>query len=125
MKLGHILTAPLASILALLSIVATQAFHGDEGVVALMFGYVFSWFLFFGIAAFFPMIFTKGERKMATVAFFSFGLGGGLSGGLFVISLIFHYRPQIASLMIMIPFILPWLLGFIILPFLNYKWGTK
>lgn len=110
MNLGHFLTVPAASIIALGTIVATQGMKGDESKLALVIGYVGGWFLLFGAAAALPKMFTEDARKSALRAFVAFGAGGAVTSILFGI-LITAPKPAMAEFIFFLLFLLPWLLG--------------
>ena len=111
MNLGHFLTIPIASILALSSIVATQAMSGHESKVLMWLGYTGGWFLLFGVAAALPKMFDKAARRTAIKAFLTFGAGG--VAGLILFSILASNpglrRSQAAFLGLLLG--LPWLLG--------------
>ena len=120
MNIGHFITALLAGGMAFLSMVATQAMTGRETAGALLLGYGGGWFLLFAIAASLPTLFTVAGRKLAIAAFFAFGTGGGIAGGLIAVLLITHSiggSPAAVAMAFAIPFTLPWIVGATIMYF--------
>jgi hypothetical protein len=84
LNLGHIITVPVASFMAFLTIVGTQGSSGDKSIAILALDYAGLWFILFGLAALIPKLFTSFQRKSAVATLVSFGEGGGISGGLFL-----------------------------------------
>ena len=120
MKIGHFITAPLASGMALMTIIGTQAMTGRENAGALLLGYCGGWFLLFAIAATLPKSFSVPGRKSARPAFFAFGIGGGIAGGLIAALLITHNLGGSNTAVILafaVPFTLPWIVGAVIMYF--------
>ena len=117
MKVGHFITAPLASGMAALSIIATQGMTGRESAGALLLGYSVGWCFLFGVAAALPMLFTRTGHESLVAAFVSFGAGGGAAGGLIAGLLILHKlggSPTAVMLDFAIPFTLPWIVGLVL-----------
>ena len=113
MKLGHLITAPIASFLAFLTMVATQGMTGRESSLALLLGYTITWFVLFGFAGILPYISTEG-RASALKAFVAFGTGGAVAGAFVVYLLVTHRlggSPTAVKLDLLIPTVLPWMLG--------------
>ena len=113
MKLGHLITAPIASFLAFLTMVATQGMTGRESSVALLLAYAIIWFVLFGFAGIVPYISAEG-RESALKAFVAFGTGGAVAGALVVYLLVTHRlggSPTAVKLDLLIPTVLPWMLG--------------
>lgn len=113
MKLGHVVTAPIAGFVALLTVVATQGMTGRESGVALFLGYTIIWLGIFGFAASLPHLFADA-RETALNAFVAFGLGGAVSGGLVGYLTATHRlggSPTAVKVGLLIPFVLPWVLG--------------
>lgn len=113
MKLGHLITAPVASALAFLTLVATQGMTGHESGLALFLGYTIGWFVVFGFAASLPYLFMDA-RESALRAFVAFGAGGAGAGALLVYLLVTHHlggSPTAAKVGLLIPSVLPWMLG--------------
>ena len=120
MNIGHFITAPLASGMALMTIIGTQAMTGRENAGALLLGYGGGWFLLFAIAATLPTLFSVTGRKSAVATFFAFGAGGGIAGGLIAGLLITHNLGGSNTAVILafaIPFTLPWIVGAVIMNF--------
>ena len=114
MNIGHLITAPIASVMAVLTIVATQAMTGHESRIGLVVGYTGGWFLLFGLGASIPKLFNNTARKAALAAFVAFGAGGAVAGGLIAVLLVTHNLGGSAAAAIFalgVPLILPWLLG--------------
>ena len=113
MKLGHLITAPIASFLGFLTMVATQGMTGRESSLALLLGYTITWFVLFGFAGILPYISTEG-RESALKALVAFGTGGAVAGALVVYLLVTHRlggSPTAVKLDLLIPTVLPWMLG--------------
>ena len=120
MNIGHFFTALLASGMALMTIIGTQAMTGRENAGALLLGYGGGWFLLFAIAATLPTLFSVTGRKSAREIFFAFGAGGGIAGGLIAVLLITHSlggSSTAVKLVFAIPFTLPWIVGAVIIYF--------
>ena len=113
MKLGHLITAPIASFLAFLTMVATQGMTGRESSVALLLAYAIIWFVLFGFAGIVPYISTEG-RESGLKAFVAIGTGGAVAGAFVVYLLVTHRlggSPTAVKLDLLIPTVLPWMLG--------------
>lgn len=114
LNLGHIITMPIASIMGLFSLVATQAMHGDESAAGLLLSYVGGWFLVYGFGVLLPKLFTRTARKSAVEAFVVFGAGGGVAGCFIAFLLMTHNlggSPGAVFEDAFIAILLPWLLG--------------
>lgn len=111
MNIGHFLTVPAASLIALGSVVGTQAMKGDVSKAALLLGYVVGWFLLFGVAAALPKMFDRASRSTAIKAFLTFGAGG--VAGLILFSILTSNSWLRGSEVAFIGLLLglPWLLG--------------
>jgi hypothetical protein len=113
MKLGHLVTAPMASFLAFVTMVASQGFTGRESSLALLLGYTIIWFVLFGFAGVVPYISTEG-REDALKALVAFGTGGAVAGALVVYLLVTHRlggSPTAVKMALLIPTVLPWMVG--------------
>jgi hypothetical protein len=113
MKPGHLITAPMASFLAFVTMVATQGMTGRESSLALLLGYTVIWFVLFGLAGFVPYVSTEG-RESALKAFVAFGTGGAVAAAIMVYLLVTHRlggSPTAVKLDLLIPTVLPWMLG--------------
>lgn len=133
MKIGHLITGPLASFIAFLSIIWIGWFagwsHNTWGFnksAVLLFSFIFGWFLLFGLGALVPKLFTSVEGKTDISSFLVFGSGGGVAGGLVALLIIFsNHLPSSLHIVYLfalaIPFTLPWIIGAIILEFRHPK----
>ena len=113
MKLGHLITAPIASFLAFVTMVATQGMTGRESSVTLLLAYAIIWFVLFGFAGVLPYLSTEG-RESALKAFIAFGTGGAVAGAFVAYLLVTHRlggSPTAVTLDLLIPTVLPWMLG--------------
>ena len=106
MRIGHFITAPLASGMAALSIIATQGMTGRESAGALLLGYSVGWCFLFGVAAALPMLFTRTAHE-------SLGAAGGLIAGLLILHKL-GGSPTAVMLDFAIPFTLPWIVGLVL-----------
>ncbi len=110
MKLGHLITAPVASALASLTLVATQGMTGHESGLALFLFYTIVWFVVFGFAASLPYLFMDA-RESALRVFVAFGAG---AAALLVYLLVTHHlggSPMAVKVGLLIPPVLPWMFG--------------
>lgn len=113
-KIGHIITGFLASAMAALTLVGTQAMTGRENFGALLVAYSGSWFLLFGLAAALPMLFSVTGRQSLFAAFLPFGIGGAVAGGLIAVLIATHQlggSSVAVAIDFAIPFTVPWAVG--------------
>lgn len=116
-RIFQVIIASVASALAALTIVATQAMTGREGAGSLFVGYGIGWLLLFGAAGALPFLFTASGRKRALRAFTLFGAGGAVGGGLVATLLVTGHlggSPGAVLVAFAIPFTVPWLVGNVI-----------
>lgn len=123
-KIGHFITGLLASGMAALTLVGTQALTGRENLGALLVGYSGGWFLLFGLAAVLPMLFSVTGRQSLFAAFLPFGVGGAVAGALIAILIATHQlggSSVAVAIDFAIPFTVPWVIGSVAMYFRHQK----
>ena len=111
---GFLIAYPVASFVAMLSLVATQAMTGRENPALLLLGYAVGWFLLFGLAGFLADAIGGSTMKASGAHCLAFGAGGGVAGGLIGILMWTHHLGGSAGAALAafaIPFTVPWILG--------------
>ena len=100
-----------ASLVAALTVVATQAMTGRESGGELFVTYAGGWFVLFGAAAGLPTLLRVSSRPFFWTAFAAFGAGGALSGTIFLVLLRTGHLSDSLLLAFGIPLLLPWAAG--------------
>ena len=121
MILGFVIAYPVATFLAVLSLVATQAMKGNESRVGLLLGYTFGWAVLFGVAGALPRLVASDATKSDPAAMsaakanlFGFGVGGGVAGGLIGLLIVIGHLGGSAGAVLggfAIPLTVPWIFG--------------
>jgi hypothetical protein len=123
MNIGHLVTGVLASGVAFLTLVGTQAMTGLEDPAGVVLRGAGVWAVLFGAAAGLPMMFTTQGRRSAVAATLAFGASGGGAGGLVGLLLVTHElggSPTAVVIDSAIPLVLPWLIGGLLMSVRRY-----
>lgn len=114
----HVVSGLLASGIAALSVVATQAMTGREAAGSMFVAYSVGWFLLFGSAASLPTLIRPADRRLFSRTLLAYGAGGALAGALTAILFLTHQlggSPAAVMIAYAIPGVLPWGLGALIM----------
>ena len=112
-RIGFCVSVPVGSVLALGSLISTQAMPAAT-VVFLSLAVV--WFVLYAACGALPYVAAGSERRMVAAAFWGFGIGGAAAGELAAIVAMSGNLASHARLLgaFAIPATIPWLLGFFI-----------
>ena len=104
----------VASFIALLSLVATQAMSGEEPRTLLILGYTVGWSVLYGLGGGLPTVIERSPNDSVGVGFVSFGAGGAVGGalvGLMMVTDTLGGSPLAALATLALPFTVPWVIG--------------
>src|SRR4051812_14983812 len=110
-RIGFCVSVPVGSVLALGSMVSTQAMAGAT-VVLLFLAVV--WFVLYAACGALPYFAAGAEKRMVAAAFWGFGIGGAAAGELVAILVMSDNLASHARVLgaFAVPPTIPWLLGF-------------
>jgi hypothetical protein len=121
-RIGFCVSVPVGSVLAVGSMISTQAM---PGVTAAFLYLAVVWFALYAACGALPYLAAGAEKRTIAAAFWGFGIGGAASGELLAIlgmsnNLASHGRVLGAFA---IPATIPWLLGFLMTRWLAAGWA--
>jgi hypothetical protein len=120
-RIGFCVSFPVGSVLALGSMISTQAMPGAT-VVFLYLAVV--WFVLYAACGALPYLAAGAEKRMVAAAFWAFGIGGAAAGELVAILVMSDNLASHARVLgaLAIPTTIPWLLGFFMTRWLAAGW---
>ena len=121
-RIGFCVSFPVGSVLALGSMISTQAMPGVT-VVFLYLAVV--WFVLYAACGALPYLAAGAEKRMVAAAFWGFGIGGAAAGELVAILVMSDNLASHARVLgaFAIPATIPWLLGFFMTRWLAAGWA--
>jgi len=120
-RIGFCVSFPVGSVLALGSIISTQAMPA----VIIVFSLAVVWFVLYAACGALPYLAAGAEKRMVAAAFWGFGIGGAVAGELVAILVMSANLASHARVLgaFAIPATVPWLLGFFMTRWLAAGWA--
>ena len=121
-RIGFCVSFPVGSVLALGSMISTQAM---PGVTVVFLSLAVVWFVLYAACGALPYLAAGAEKQMVAAAFWGFGIGGAAAGELVAILVMSDNLASHARVLgaFAIPATIPWLLGFFMTRWLAAGWA--
>jgi len=104
----------MTSVMAVLSVVATQAGSAHQSHAGVFFIYVLGWSVMFGLAGGLPRLIAADTDTAVSSGFIGYAVGGAAAGGLVALTIVTDHlggSPGVLLLEIVFPFSVPWIFG--------------